>query len=279
MSFCLFWPDKSPYNESMKSLFFIFALLVTPRIYAVIGGHVIDIQDIPAASVRLKTMQNNGAEFCSGTLINQNTVLTAAHCLGKSLRLIQKYQPQVELTFFLNGVEVTRLSNEYLAHPDYESHEKADLALVFINEPVVLDEYPKLSDVKEDDRLHVLGFGLNGSSDRIDGQLRETVIEIEQIRPRYFSSFNLETGPCSGDSGGAVFRAGTSAQEILGITYYVNPTLTPEQQEYFSEVRWDREQLVAAYPLIGKLCFNSTSYFMNISFYKNWIAANAKGDL
>lgn len=254
-------------------------LLNLPLSHAVVGGDVIDHSQIPQAVVRLKKIHQNSAEYCTGTLIGPQTILTAAHCLGKSLRLIDKYRPKMEVTYFQHGKELTIETTSYLAHPDYEKNEKADLALIYLDQAIELNEYPKLSSVHPNDGLHVLGFGLNGSGDRIDGKLRQTFIDIEHIRTRYFSSFNIENGPCSGDSGGAVYRAGSQAQEILGVTYYVNPTLNEEQQEYLAQVNWDREQLMAAYPYVGKFCFNSTSYFMNIAHYKDWIEKNKKGSL
>lgn len=247
--------------------------------HAVVGGRVVDHDQIPQAVVRLKKIHQNSVEYCTGTLIGPQTILTAAHCLGKSLRLIDKYRPTIEVTYFQDGRELTIETTRYLAHPDYENNEKADLALIYLERAINLNEYPKLSNVKEDDHLHVLGFGLNGSGDRIDGKLRETFIEVDHVRTRYFSSFNIEHGPCSGDSGGAVYRVGSQAQEILGVTYYVNPTLNEEQQSYLAQVNWDREQLMAAYPYVGKFCLNSTSYFMNISHYKEWVEENRKGSL
>lgn len=262
----------------IHALFFIHLFFCTDNIYAVVGGAILNKSEIPRAIVHLKTMGNSGAEYCTGTLIDSKTVLTAAHCLGKSLRLIKKYKPTVEVSHFFEGKRQKTFATKYLVHPDYEKNEKADLALLFLDSNVSLEQYPMLSDVKNGDELHVLGFGLDGVNEKIDGNLRETFVFVKDIESRYFSSFNIANGPCSGDSGGAVYRSGTDAQEIVGVTYYVNPSLNEEQQRFLSQVNWDRSQLIERYPTVGKFCYNSTSYFMNITRYKDWIELNRMGN-
>jgi secreted trypsin-like serine protease len=246
----------------MKRFLSSLSLLISSHVFAVIGGQVVELDQIPQSVVKLATKNSRGVEYCTGVLIDSRTVLSAAHCLGKSKRLIHKYRPTVEMSFFIDGVERTYQSIDYLVHPDYESHEKADLALIYLAFPLELASYPVLSEIQSNDQLHVLGFGLHEHSDRIDGKLRQTFIEVESIHQRYFTSTNKDTGPCSGDSGGAVFRAGTESEEILGITYYINPSLTRTDEAPSS---------------FNQHCFNATSYFMNTALYALWIDKHRKG--
>ena len=211
---------------------------VESKIY---GGDAPD-QAYHDAVVSLHTLARGGrsvyvSPFCSGTLITEDVVITAAHCLsGTGTNKVAIYvgdEPAVDITSHLYTVD------EIWVHPSYDSRALTDdIALVRLSTPITeavtpvpyLDSSVALTSADLGATINFAGFGVtetgtSGVKMQVDGTLDafgcgvsgcpdsgDTATQISYLQPT--------SGPCSGDSGGPAFITRTSGTYVAGLTSY-----------------------------------------------------------
>lgn len=160
---------------------------------------------------------------CTGTFINANTYITAAHCLARNVRqnriTIGEGDEELTLTPRPNGVRI--LSTAY----------NTELALVRTEGEVPLSKFPRLSKVRprKGELATGVGFGATGDIESRGDKLQGRYL-IESVE-----SVNLGDGsgpgtmiivapatsknqiPCAGDSGGPLF---SKSGELVGIVSF-----------------------------------------------------------
>jgi secreted trypsin-like serine protease len=195
---------------------------------AIIGGS--DVAATEAAAQTSVLLYDTAAKaICTGSLLGNNIVLTAAHCLGRDPRKI--------LVVFTTNIskankEMTRPVIGAIAHPMWITNNRlpkntADIAIVkyFGNTPAgyrPVNILPNLSPLKNNSLVLLAGFGISdGVKKSGSGVLRQvmtnitdagfsqTEIQLEQRRGR---------GACHGDSGGPAFIVANGVQYLWGIT-------------------------------------------------------------
>ncbi len=159
----------------MKRLLLIFTsslfLMISPmRAGAITGGQVDTDNRYPF--VGLLAFYDEQGEYshrCTGTLLSPTVVLTAAHCTDGTALVYAYFQITVPDDFRENPTGIT--GTPY-THPDYNPNTLAnDVAVVVLDEPVTLSEYPTiaeegfLSDLKasreiKDDTFVAVGYGV-----------------------------------------------------------------------------------------------------------------------
>lgn len=165
--------------------------------------------------------------LCTGTLIANQLVLTAAHCIDPSSNQLEVYFTREIMNADRNLV---RPALKAIVHSQYEpsrAEDTQDIALVrfdgalpegFVPAPLLTD----FSQVRKETRIVVAGYGLNWSwgIKKGAGTLRSTDLKVK--KPLYGSSEimidqSLRKGICSGDSGGPAYLEVNGRLHLLGV--------------------------------------------------------------
>jgi hypothetical protein len=160
-------------------------------------------------------INNRGTFYCTGTVLNQNLILTAAHCLGGNLwaDLLVHFKTRLDDAGLVAKVIDRRAALEHI--PSGQEFDWSDVAVLKIEgkvpsnyRPVNLAANYKLQD---QDEIILAGYGKNISmpsdGDGGVGVLRSVSQNV--LQHQYGQSEILvnikDRGACNGDSGGPAF--------------------------------------------------------------------------
>jgi len=186
-------------------------------------------------------VENSVGELCSGVLVAQDIVLTAAHCVTDqaSYRIVS-----VNRAFRTQALNVVAV----LAHPAFipgttpRTQPGVDLALLKLERPLGSDFVPYdprlATAITDDDRVTVAGFGLLAEKRKGTARtLREaalvangTVEAANSVQIAVDPRRRAETsgaGACHGDSGGPVFTGPPSDHRLSGIISWSSGPMRP----------------------------------------------------
>jgi secreted trypsin-like serine protease len=179
----------------------------------IVGGQEVKPKEgLAHVVVGLVSQLDQGQALCTGTLIAENVVLTAAHCVDHNPESIS-----VAFTTDFSKVKEADLRkvDRVVQHPRWLHHDdkdQGDLALVHFSGKKaskyhvakILNEKIQL---KVGQKIVLVGFGVTaGNDDDSAGILRRTVTEISSISSSTeVVSDGREHGVCFGDSGGPAF--------------------------------------------------------------------------
>jgi secreted trypsin-like serine protease len=95
----------------------------------IVGGHPADEGKYPW-QVRIYSTMDDKVGFCGGSIIAPQWVLTAAHCLLDTQKVVVGFGST-------DRTETTKIESEkIIVHPDYLKGEKADLGLIKLKKPI-----------------------------------------------------------------------------------------------------------------------------------------------
>lgn len=185
----------------------------------IVGGQAVRASDADSnRSILLIWEDANGQQsLCSATLIADQTLLTAAHCVNEAVKMQAVFYSDVSCESGYRRSQHSIAVDQMTAHPDYNTDiqslnvldENIDLALVHLAEkaPERFQIF-RISKNPEDltSNVFLYGFGATGTSKSDTMLLRKTVVERANIfftNKALFFDQEDKTGVCSGDSGGA----------------------------------------------------------------------------
>lgn len=217
-----------------KILFFYvlaLTLLQAPRASAILGGTRAEFNDdISRSVVRLVNPQTRRT-YCSGVMVSNRVVLTAAHCqkeMGDHMSVVLD-----PYSSFATAYEIQKFER----HEKYakDSPETPDLALIILKnsihyaQPIRLLSMDQLNQYDPNQGVEIAGFGVHVVKDSkgtevisYDNYLR-TVVKSNFGRDLAAPQINIvvdqrdKTGVCFGDSGGPAFVNLNGARYVIGI--------------------------------------------------------------
>jgi secreted trypsin-like serine protease len=166
----------------------------------------------------------NLAEACTGTLIAESVVLTAAHCLAEGFQYFVSFKPAVDLT-------LSAADNGFLHAAGFESDEEHDVGVLYLAEPATvtparLTGEGALDQSRKGDSFTYVGYGVDSSGppgqppsyDLIHFTRRTLTAPLTKLSDTLLSTRAREGSICKGDSGGPVFKDGV----VVALGNYAN---------------------------------------------------------
>ncbi len=116
----------------------------------IVGGHPAEEGKYPW-QVRIYSTMDDKVGFCGGSIIAPQWVLTAAHCLLDTQKVVVGYGSN-------DRTATTKIESEkVIVHPDYLKGEKADLGLIKLKQPIPDAPTIAIADADVDKNIDVPG--------------------------------------------------------------------------------------------------------------------------
>jgi hypothetical protein len=192
--------------------FALAVVLLTPvGAGAIIGGQVDQTNRYSNVGFVVEYDGATAVDACTGTLIFETVVVTAAHCLSDRLTYAVTFEPTVDFS----GDERFIGVSEYRINDEYDVavlHLAGDATVVFRGiHPAGLPGGGDLNDYRKGDSFTHVGYGLDSvprrqSSPTLSGFTRRSLTApMSRLSKTQLFTRSPDGALCDGDSGGPVF--------------------------------------------------------------------------
>ena len=200
------------------------------RLQRVVGGIRVPLGKYPECCA----VGNDDRYFCTGVLVHENVVLTAAHCVPEGITRVMLKSRQV---FDTDSAEIINVKSVF-QHPEYSNYylPAHDIAVLILEEASTVKPAKIGNDnaVNDEDTFEVVGFGsddFNGQTgfgtkrigvvnalvlvDRDEGfiESKEQEHGFEYDYEFHAGKFGSGIDSCFGDSGGPIYLTNSSAED------------------------------------------------------------------
>jgi secreted trypsin-like serine protease len=196
----------------------------------IVGGET--TTDFAPVGALLAVSGNQGSDFCSGTLVADDWLITAAHCI-EAAEEYDRYGYDIYFCtgnnlYSNNGIDECDVAVDMIPHPDYNSNTlNADIGVIELSTGLRASGHYAMNSTRpgnfSEDTVTYVGWGITDDNANDSGRKRTADIPYAGFDSVFIFTYdpNEELNLCSGDSGGAALMWDDGEWELVGANSFV----------------------------------------------------------